>query len=52
MKLRYYINEKGEKIYTLKEKSPDDEPTKEAHYKYKEAPTFTRTKINNPLPRT
>ena len=30
MKLKYYINEKGEKVYTLKE----SEKTKDAHYKF------------------
>jgi hypothetical protein len=29
MKLRYYLDKKGNKIYTLKE-----EDTKEAHYKF------------------
>jgi len=33
MKLHYYLNEKGEKIYTLKEKI-DNKPTQEAHYKF------------------
>jgi hypothetical protein len=30
MKLKYYINEKGEKVYTLKE----SKETKDAHYKF------------------
>ncbi len=33
MKLHYFLNEKGEKIYTLKEKIEDNQ-IKEAHYKF------------------
>lgn len=33
MKLKYYINEKGKKIYTLKDKI-DSKKTQEAHYKF------------------
>ncbi len=33
MKLRFYLNEKGEKIYTLKKKIREKE-TKPAHYKF------------------
>lgn len=33
MKLKYYLNEKGEKVYTLKQ-SHDNNQTKEAHYKF------------------
>lgn len=32
-KLKFY-KEKDKKIYTLKEKSPDGKPTKDAHYKF------------------
>ncbi len=30
MKLKYYVNEKGEKVYTLNE----SKETKDAHYKF------------------
>ncbi len=44
MKLRYFIDEKGNKIYTLKEKNPkNSEETKNAHYK------FIKTKISIPI---
>lgn len=33
MKLKFYINEKEEKIYTLK-KEINKEPTQDAHYKF------------------
>ena len=33
MKLRYYLNKESKKIYTLKEEL-DNQPTKEAHYKF------------------
>jgi len=33
MLLKYYINKKGKKVYTLKEKE-NNEQTKEAHYKF------------------
>ncbi len=32
-KLKFYINEKSEKVYTLK-KEVNGKPTKEAHYKF------------------
>ncbi len=32
-KLKFYISEKGEKVYTLKDKV-DGEDTKDAHYKF------------------
>jgi hypothetical protein len=42
MKLKFFINNKGKKIYTFKEKVPNsNEKTKEAHYKFikiKDAP--------------
>jgi hypothetical protein len=34
MKLKYYLNEKQEKIYTLKNLDPSKKETKDAHYKY------------------
>ena len=35
MKLKYFLNNEGKKIYTLKEKVPDSEiQTKDAHYKF------------------
>jgi len=33
-KLKYYLDKKGNKVYTLKSKSPENTPTKEAHYKF------------------
>jgi|TARA_Y100000310_G_C20567754_1_gene756397 hypothetical protein len=45
MKLKFFLKNK-KKTYTLKSLSPDKKPTKEAHYKFKKAPTFTRTKTN------
>jgi hypothetical protein len=33
MKLKFYINSKGEKVYTLKEEIQDTK-TNEAHYKF------------------
>lgn len=32
-KLKFYINEKGKKVYTLKDKVGSEE-TKDAHYKF------------------
>ena len=35
MKLKYFLNSEGKKVYTLKEKIPNSEtPTKDAHYKF------------------
>ncbi|RNA29445.1 H ACA ribonucleo complex subunit 3 [Brachionus plicatilis] len=31
MYLKYYLNEKGERVYTLKRTSPDGTPTVSAH---------------------
>lgn len=39
MKLRYFLNTKGEKIYTLKEKVTGRE-VKEAHYKFIKLKSF------------
>jgi len=39
MKLQYYIDEKGNKTYTLKKTSPLEEPTKSAHYKFIRIPS-------------
>ncbi|HLF54061.1 MAG TPA: hypothetical protein VI544_02685 [Candidatus Nanoarchaeia archaeon] len=33
MKLKFYTNKEGRKVYTLKEKF-DNEQTKDAHYKF------------------
>lgn len=33
MKLKYYINKEGKKVYTLKE-SIDNKKTEDAHYKF------------------
>jgi hypothetical protein len=45
MKLRFYIKDK-KKIYTLK----ISKETKEAHYKYVNAPVFTRTGLKTTSP--
>lgn len=34
MKLKFYLNEKGKKVYTLKSKDEKGKETKDAHYKY------------------
>ena len=42
MKLKYFLDTKGNKEYTLDEESPEGEKTKDAHYKYikiKDCPT-------------
>lgn len=31
MELRYYLNKKGVRVYTLSEKAPDGKPTLSAH---------------------
>ena len=31
MHLMYYTNEKGERVYTLRKKTPDGKPTESAH---------------------
>ena len=33
-KLKYYLDKKGNKKYTLSSLSPNKTPTKEAHYKF------------------
>ncbi len=36
MKLKYYIDKKGKKVYTLKKENPENkkQETKSAHYKF------------------
>lgn len=50
MKLRFFKNTKGKKIYTMKEKIPDsdNQETKQAHYKFikiRDAPKSNYKKI-------
>ena len=40
MKLLYYLDKKGKKIYTLKE----NEKTKSAHYKFKKTKDVVKSK--------
>jgi hypothetical protein len=47
MNLKFFINKEGKKIYTLRE-SVDNQPTKEAHYKFiKFNKKFKETKQSN-----
>jgi hypothetical protein len=41
MKLKYFLDKKGNKIYTLEEKV-DGKIVKDAHYKFVKAPVFSR----------
>lgn len=43
MKLRYYMNSKGKKIYTLEENVKEGE-TKDAHYKFVKIRNAPKTK--------
>jgi len=45
MKLKYVLNEKGEKIYTLKEKTGDI-ATLDAHYKFIKIKSIKESKEN------
>jgi hypothetical protein len=45
MKLKFYINSNGEKIYTLKEENQGKE-TNEAHYKFIKIKDAPKTNIN------
>jgi hypothetical protein len=47
MKLRYFLNNEGKKIYTLAEEK-NNQKTKDAHYKFvkiRDAPTNSNSKL-------
>ncbi|XP_077289600.1 nop10 ribonucleoprotein [Arctopsyche grandis] len=46
MYLRYYLNEKGERVYTLKRTDPENNPTLSAHpARFSPQDTYSRQRI-------